>query len=44
MDKLIETSALEVIDLGVASIETKGPPGLAEEPIGALPGDFVAQD
>jgi hypothetical protein len=45
MDKLIETNALEVVDLGVASIETKGFPGLTQEPVGGQdePG-LTAQD
>jgi hypothetical protein len=44
MDKLIETSLLEIVDLGVASIETKGPPGFSPEGIGQQEGGFIAQD
>ena len=45
MDKLIETSALEIVDLGAASIETKGFPGVTQEPVGGqLEPGLIAED
>ncbi len=36
MDKTIESAELDIIDLGVASAETKGPPGFPTEAIGEV--------
>jgi hypothetical protein len=44
MDKLIETSALKVVDLGAASIETKGPPGFSPEGVGEQEQGLITQD
>ena len=34
MDKHIASSELDIVDLGAASVETKGAPGAPQEPTG----------
>lgn len=44
MDKTIETPELDVIDLGAASTETKGPPGGVSEAEGRIFLEGISED
>jgi hypothetical protein len=44
MDKTIESGALDIIDLGAATAETKGPPGAPTESIGEVRLEGISPD
>jgi hypothetical protein len=44
MDKIIETKDVDIVDLGAASLETKGPPFGLTEGIGLVLESGISQD
>jgi len=44
MDKKIESGELDIVDLGAASVETKGPPGGNAEVFLQIPNAGLSED